>query len=573
MANGTIFEDSSKTPKDMKKLIAVLTSIETKTSSLVDDEHVIASSFRRWSSGSIPTNPNVTDMKNYVGNLGLAIPAGFLMIHNDLAKLSNPVGIGSTNSGSTTSAGDLFSTLLKGIGLGAVGAVAIEKLGVSIGFAKNVITATIPEQFNTLLAEIAMMKYFEDAGFEVDIDANGKVTDLRRKPTTKIDEYISYFERGGEALTTFIGTMMNPTALKLKGLFSSISKGIEDLSTSAKFASEVIQADIPDDFNTLLAEMSLVKYFDYAGFEVDLNSDGTVQAIRHKQMSDDEKELSLLERAMNDATNFVAVAANPFAMAVTGISSAISSGMEKLSTSAKFASEVIQADIPEQFNTLLAEVQLAGYFEKAGYAVEINEKGEITSIGVKDKNAVLKVLDFVSDNIDGTMKVIFKPLTSIINIGADTVQDIQLGAKLNEAAVHIYEMLMKDVLVLSDDDKKSYKQSFAKSMSSFFNNLSSAFENNKGELPNGIKGDLLENLNAAYLDAVKTSLSDINIMDNSTRTIVSSFDDSNLRKDTTTIIQKLIGIRDGITDLLKKEPVIINSQSSGPVANADLNAV
>ena len=110
-------------------------------------------------------------------------------------------------------------------------------------------------------------------------------------------------------------------------------------------------------------------------------------------------------------------------------------------------------------------------------------------------------------------------------------------------------------------------------MSSFFDNLSSAFENNKGELPRGIKGNLLENLNNAYLEAVNSSLNDINIMDNSTRTIVSSFDDSNLRKDTATIIQKLIGIRDGITDLLKKDPVVMNNQPSGPVANADLNAV
>ncbi len=573
MANGTIFEDSSKTPKDMKKLIDVLTVIEGRTSALAEDEHTIATSFRRWSNGSIPSAPNVTDMKNYVGNLGLAIPAGFLMIHNDLAKLSAPIGNSNFTASSSMSAGDLFGTLLKGIGLGAVGAVAIEKLGVSIGFAKNVITATVPEQFNTLLAEIAMMKYFEDAGFEVDIDTEGKITDIRRKPTTKIDEYISYFERGGEALTTFIGTMMNPTALKLKGLFSSISKGIEDLSTAVKFASEIIQADIPEDFNTLLAQMSLMKYFDNAGFEVDLNPDGTVKAIRHKQMSEDEKKLSLLERAMNDATNFVAVAANPFAIAVTGISSAISGGIEKLSTSAKFASKILQAEIPEQFNTLLAEVQLAGYFEKAGYSVEINEKGEITSIGIKDKSAVMKALDFVGDTVDGIMKVAFKPLTSLINIGADTVQDIQLGAKLNDAAVRIYETSMKDILALSDEDKKSYKQSFTKSMSSFFDNLSSAFENNKGELPRGIKGNLLENLNNAYLEAVNSSLNDINIMDNSTRTIVSSFDDSNLRKDTATIIQKLIGIRDGITDLLKKDPVVMNNQPSGPVANADLNAV
>lgn len=72
----------------------------------------------------VPRNPSPSDIANLAGNLNSVIPAGFLLLHNDLAALKDPdkasSGGGDNSSGFGSAVADLLKPMLIGAGAAVV---------------------------------------------------------------------------------------------------------------------------------------------------------------------------------------------------------------------------------------------------------------------------------------------------------------------------------------------------------------------------------------------------------------------------------------------------------------------
>lgn len=127
--NGVNAEGAMNAPNDdISKLIDSLLKIETSIGSIKLSYESELIRQRQKETVSFGKQPTVNDMIKFTNNLGVAVPAGFVMLHNDLLKMGA--------SGEATGSGDsLQGALAKLAGAGAkfLGSLTVAGLGVALG--------------------------------------------------------------------------------------------------------------------------------------------------------------------------------------------------------------------------------------------------------------------------------------------------------------------------------------------------------------------------------------------------------------------------------------------------------
>lgn len=200
---------------------------------------------------SIPTKPKYTDLNRMVGDLGIAVPTGFWLIHNDLEDISKQLkGSGGGSAPSNLSWEDVANNLvsklpaLAGILAGAVIVNTIVKntsMDDLIRFVEvipKVVGSLITEVGESLigiirsggLAIMDIMDYYNDEnlkakrqkmasmymslsyanlyeglGYEAVIDDNGEITDIRKKSTTEGLESLVDADHIGDTINRGVG--------------------------------------------------------------------------------------------------------------------------------------------------------------------------------------------------------------------------------------------------------------------------------------------------------------------------------------------------------------------------------
>lgn len=97
---------------------------------------------------SLPENPTASDIKNLAGNLSSVVPAGFLLLHNDLKKIIDPNSENQTKDSSDSGSKVSIMSFLKPL-LMTAGAAAI-----SVGIVKSLFTGVSPGTSTHLQTEI-----------------------------------------------------------------------------------------------------------------------------------------------------------------------------------------------------------------------------------------------------------------------------------------------------------------------------------------------------------------------------------------------------------------------------------
>lgn len=124
-------DGSMDQPKgDISKLIDSLLKIQENSDIIKNILSEQNADIKKKAAVSVPKNPTVSNLQSFVNNLGVAVPAGFIMIHNDLIAMGAGGGGGETlESGlgkflANLDIGEAFISLGTGLGLALVGAGA-----------------------------------------------------------------------------------------------------------------------------------------------------------------------------------------------------------------------------------------------------------------------------------------------------------------------------------------------------------------------------------------------------------------------------------------------------------------
>lgn len=239
---------------DISKLTEILLSIESSIKSISGNSDDDAKDKKRSKAMQVSRNTTVNDMIKFTNNLGLAVPAGFIMIHNDLEKLLSSgsggggglyaalaAAAGAAITGALTAAGDAGAKLLtaggdavatgaKGIGEGiSTAASGVGDAAVNVIEAlkktgdKGIDTLLSDEEFaNQLkgdgdvfkLRKMAIMAYLrsyyanliEPAGYSVEINSD----DWKLTKDTSLASVVDDFAQGfGNLVGNTVGSVMN----------------------------------------------------------------------------------------------------------------------------------------------------------------------------------------------------------------------------------------------------------------------------------------------------------------------------------------------------------------------------
>ena len=513
--NGAAYseKDEKSIPQDMKKLLASVNGIL---------DVLGKRAFSDNGGNEVPSDPKVEDIKKYANNLGVAVPAGFILIHNDFQKIFdiiNGFGLGSDEKSSSGSVGDV---VLKGIGVVSAVSMAIEDLATSAKFAGTTLEVTLPDSFKTLLAEMGLVSYFHEAGYEIDLDSKGQVTGITRKSKDQILEYVDAAKDVMETVKDFYTVTHSGLATKIAGIATAVADGIEDLAVSYKFAETLVTTELPESFATLLAEIGMMSYFDEAGFVVDLNPDGSVKSIERKELSESDKVVSLIDTGLEKAKDVAgAFLTGGFTVAFEAIANSLGSAIEKIGKSMKFAETVKEAKIPDNFATILAETQLIDYMTEAGYDLEIDKNGEVTKLEyVGDKKTFLESLGSVFSNAAGFFGGLAGNfLGGISDAFADSNIKEDMGMKINEKLIERYS----DAFAQITDtglDIKDLQNDYTTTITTYFDAIKDYVEDEKDD----ISEDLVVLLNPVFAQAINRRLTAVSSSSKDNQSIQTAFD-------------------------------------------------
>lgn len=538
-------KDEKSIPQDMKDLLESVNGIL----------NVLGNRAFSDNGGSeVSTDPKVEDIKNYANNLGVAVPAGFILIHNDFQKIIDLIN-GNLNNEKKSSAGGISDVVLKGIGVVSAVSMAIENLATSAKFAGTTLEVTLPDSFKTLLAEMGLVSYFHEAGYEIDLDTEGNITGIARKSKDQILEYVDATKDVMETVQDFYTVTHSGLATKIAGIATAVADGIEDLLISYKFAETMVTTELPESFATLLAEMGMISYFDEAGFIVDLNPDGTVKNIERKEASTVDTAVALFDKAMEAAKDITgAVVTGGFTFALEAMANSFGSAIETIGTSMKFAATVKEAKIPDNFATLLAETQLIDYMEEAGYSIELDENGEVTKlefVGDSNKSWWEKLGDGFSDAVSFVGGLAGNLLGGITDAFANSSIKEDLGKKINDKLIEKYAGVFAQITD-AGIDTKTLQSDYTKSITAYFDGIKKYAEDKK----NSYGRDLIYQLNGMVAAATKEAILHGNTDSSDTQSIVATYNDTELINKIDNLIVKVGDIFDTIKD--KNMSVTVN---------------
>jgi len=215
MADGIIFNND--TPRDMQELIDILNKMSSKVSSLSENSNEQKESFKKNKSGSVSQSPTIADLKSYAGNLGLAVPAGFIMLHNDLEKLTGKKGIESSLGGSTS----IMSTAAASAAGGAIGAAAGAAVG---GLVNGLVGAFKPDSPGQKHIE----ELIDQMNLSLTLEDVMAMPGVKEKQAEGVAAYIkTYFVSQAAALATseVLGSVGEGLGKAIAGVFTGIWKG------------------------------------------------------------------------------------------------------------------------------------------------------------------------------------------------------------------------------------------------------------------------------------------------------------------------------------------------------------
>lgn len=664
MANGTIFEDSSKTPKDMKKLIDTLSSISNKVSTVADSKS---------KGGTIPSTPNVNDIKSYVGNLGLAVPAGFLMIHNDLEKLAGGLATGGGASSKVTAvssaisaATDLIDHLKSPAGFADIlnneevnaklaaepsvynirlqGTLAylkgyynnlLENFGVKVDYVTGEITQgpTIAGVFNDVGQGIGAMFGNIIEGTMQGVDNVINKFDIEGDPDVKAirkSGYIAYLKAYYNNLLSQFGIHIDYVTgeateqASFNSIFSDLGSGIGNAfgkmveGSLGGLQNAIANTQFENDEEVKsIRRLGFITYL--KGYYNNLVSQfGITLDYENNTVSKKEKEVG--DEVANWGSTIGTAIGNLFGDATDSLGKSLTTIIGEASLNsdeevktvrklgyitylkAYYNNLVGEFGFRLNFDTMKAETKDKNGWDKfksafgdVGTAIGNLFGGITTSLGRGLSNTISDGVLNTDEDVKKVRK--FGYITYLkgyynslvgefgyeidFDKGVSSLKDKSLWDKLKSTASNIGAAIgnlfsgVSDKMVDSlttfvseaaletdDDIRQIRKDGLSIYLTQYYARMAEAITN--------VDTKKNSDVEKAARDALKKSFDDIS---SATSAISLSFDDKNIVNAIKNLHASVGLILQNTDNLLKKEPVIINSQSSGPVANADLNAV
>ena len=200
---------------------------------------------------SIPTKPKYTDLNSMVGDLGIAVPTGFWLIHNDLEDISKHLkssGGGSAPSNlswedvannlvsklpalagilagavivntlvKNTSMDDLIKfvevipkvagSLITEVGESLIGIVRSGGLAIMdiVDYYKDENLKAKRQKMASMYMSLSYVNLYESLGYEAVIDDNGEITDIRKKSTAEGLESLVDADHIGDTINRGVG--------------------------------------------------------------------------------------------------------------------------------------------------------------------------------------------------------------------------------------------------------------------------------------------------------------------------------------------------------------------------------
>lgn len=665
MANGTIFEDSSKTPKDMKKLIDILSSISNKVSTDADNKS---------KGGAISSTPNPNDIKSYVGNLGLTVPAGFLMIHNDLEKLAGGLTAGGGGASSKvtavssaiSAATDLIDHLTSPAGFADIlnneevntrlaaepdvynirlqGTLAylkgyynnlLENFGVKVDYATGEITQgiTIAGVFNDVGQGIGAMFGNIIEGTMQGVDNVINKFDIEGDPDVKAirkSGYITYLKAYYNNLLSQFGIHIDYVTgeateqTSFNSIFSDLGSGIGNAfgkmveGSLGGLQNAIANTQFENDEEVKnIRRLGFITYL--KGYYNNLISQfGITLDYENNIVSKKEKEVG--DEVANWGSTIGTAIGNSFGNATDSLSKSITTFVGEASLNSDEEVKAVRklgyiAYLKGYYSNLIGEFgfelnvdtmkmskkdkdgwdKFKSAFGDVGAAIGNLFGGITTSLGRGLSNTISDGVLNTDEDVKKVRKLgyiaylkgYYNNLVGEFGYeidfdkGVSSMKDKSLWDKFKSAASDIgaaignlfsgvtdkmgnslITFVSEASLETDDDIKQIRKDGLSIYLTQYYARMAEAISN--------VDTKKNSDVEKAARDALKHSFDEIS---NATSAISLSFNDKDIINAIGNLTNKVGLILKNTDDLLVKQPIVMNSQSSGPVANADLNAV